>query len=640
MAKPWQNAPWVGVNFWSRTGGPRMWVRYDGGVVRQELAVLAANGCNVTRSFCYWPDFVPEPERLDHEVLERFSDFLDAHGERGLLTIPTFIVGHMSGENWDPVWRQGRDLYRDVWMVSQQAWFAAEIARRFASHPAVAGWLVSNEMPIYGGLGTIEEVTSWARLIVQAIRSGGVTQPVSIGDGAWGLEVSGDDNGYSLRALAPLVDFLGPHVYGGSDDPVRQSMAAAIACELCAGFGVPVVLEEFGLSSEFASEDNAAHYYRQVLHTTLMAGAEGWLGWNNCDYDDLRDQDPYRHHPFEMHFGVTDREGKPKAALREIGRFSSLVTQLSTDGWERAQPEVAIVVPEHFERTAPYSTPDYRKDIRGILGQAYIAAREADLPVAFARERDKIGDKTAEGIKLYLLPSTKLITAPTVDHLLAAAQQGAIVYLSYFAGSSLTQRGSWVPWLNDVFGIRHQLRYGLVDTLEDSQLVITFVEDLGDLSAGTELHFLVSGNEGSRAFLPLEPAGARVLAVDGLGRPALLERQVGRGAMVLCPYPIEHMAAGTPGANPENTWRLYGALAQAAGITVPLSVSDPRVMVGGLRSKGRQVVLVVNTSHEQLEVKLVTRDGSSYGKYGAASPSPVEVLVLPPFEVEVLALLE
>ena len=61
-----------------------------------------------------------------------------------------------------------------------------------------------------------------------------------------------------------------------------------------------------------------------MLHTTLVAGAEGWLAWNNCDYDDLKDQDPYRHHPFEMHFGVTDRAGKPKAALREIGSFLCL----------------------------------------------------------------------------------------------------------------------------------------------------------------------------------------------------------------------------------------------------------------------------------------------------------------------------
>ena len=109
--------PWIGANFWSRTGGPRMWMHYDPAVVRDELRVLAEHGCTVTRSFCYWPDFVPRPKRLDEQVLDRFGDFLDAHAELGLETIPTFIVGHMSGENWDPPWRQGRDLYRDVWLV-------------------------------------------------------------------------------------------------------------------------------------------------------------------------------------------------------------------------------------------------------------------------------------------------------------------------------------------------------------------------------------------------------------------------------------------------------------------------------------------------------------------------------------------
>ena len=110
---PLPQTPWIGANFWSRVGGPRMWSRYNAAIVREELGVLSHHGCNVTRSFCYWPDFVPEAERLDEDVLARFTDFLDAHVELGLQTIPTFIVGHMSGENWDPAWRDGRDLYRD-----------------------------------------------------------------------------------------------------------------------------------------------------------------------------------------------------------------------------------------------------------------------------------------------------------------------------------------------------------------------------------------------------------------------------------------------------------------------------------------------------------------------------------------------
>ena len=175
-----------------------MWAHYSPTVTRQELETLAEHGCTVTRSFCYWPDFVPAPEQLDEKVLSRFSDFLDAHVELELGTIPTFIVGHMSGQNWDPSWRGGRDLYRDVWLVSQQAWFAEQIARRFGAHSAVVGWLISNEMPIYGGPAPSDEVTAWARILVQAVRAAGARQPISLGDGAWGVEVSGKDNGYSL----------------------------------------------------------------------------------------------------------------------------------------------------------------------------------------------------------------------------------------------------------------------------------------------------------------------------------------------------------------------------------------------------------------------------------------------------------
>ena len=142
---------WLGANFWSRTGGPLMWRSYDSDLIRAELAVLKDHGLTMTRSFFYWPDFMPSPYEIDEKLTAQFADFLDRHVEQGLATIPTFIVGHMSGENWDPGWRNGRHLYEDVWMVGRQAWFAAEMTRRYADHPAVAGWLVSNEMPIYGG---------------------------------------------------------------------------------------------------------------------------------------------------------------------------------------------------------------------------------------------------------------------------------------------------------------------------------------------------------------------------------------------------------------------------------------------------------------------------------------------------------
>ena len=229
--------------------------------------------------------------------------------------------------------------------------------------------------------------------------------------------MTGRDNGYSLRALAPLVDFFGPHAYPMLDDEVRQSLAAAFACELAGGFGKPVVLEEFGVSSDFASDDHAADYYRQVLHTSLLAGARGWIAWNNCDYDDLSEEDPYRHHVFEMHFGLTDRTGRPKPQLHALAEFSSLVRELSGTGWERVAGDVALVVPEHFERVLPFTHDAYRSDLGADLLQSYVAAREADLPIGLLRERDGLPDTA----RLYLVPSAKLLTGPGLQRLRALA---------------------------------------------------------------------------------------------------------------------------------------------------------------------------------------------------------------------------
>ena len=313
-------AIWLGANFWSRSGGPLMWTTYDPAVVREELRVLADHGLNLTRSFFYWPDFHPEPDLLDEQCIANFQDFLDAHLEFGLTTVPTFLVGHMSGENWDPAWRGGRDLYSDIWFVGRQSWYVRELTARFAEHPAIAGWLITNEMPIYGGEAPRPVVAAWAEILVNAVRAGGGTQPVSIGDGAWGIETTGHDNGFSAVDLAGVTDFIGPHVYRMETDQIRQHLKAAFIAELCAISEQPIIMEEFGLTSDFVSPAGAASYYRQLLHNTLLAGATGWIAWNNTDYDTIIGQRPYSHHPFELHFGITDSTGRAQAPAARAGR--------------------------------------------------------------------------------------------------------------------------------------------------------------------------------------------------------------------------------------------------------------------------------------------------------------------------------
>jgi endo-1,4-beta-mannosidase len=615
-----------------------MWRTYDPELIRKELSVLASHGLTMTRSFFYWPDFMPGPYEIDETMTDRFADFLDRHTEQGLTTVPTFIVGHMSGENWDPSWRNGRDLYSDVWMVSRQAWFAAEMTRRFQDHPAVAGWLVSNEMPIYGGTATSHEIVdAWARIIRDAVRAAGGHQPFSLGDGAWGIEVTGHDNGFRLTDIAEVVDFLGPHTYPVGNDPVRLRYAAAIACALSGTFGKPVVMEEFGVSSDFASEANAAAYYRHVLWNTLLAGATGWIAWNNTDFNRPA-QEPYRHHAFELNFGLTDASGAPKQTLREMQSFARVLDQVEFGRCRRADTDTALIVSSYLDTQYPFTSPESHKAVARALHQGYVSASLAGLPPRLTRETTGI----AAGAKLYLAPSVKQVLAPTADVLEDLATRGACVYVSYSAGDVAWHRGPSYGRMNDLFGIRHQLDVGLADPIEDAMVQLTFTRDFGGLARGTTLTFPAGGSEHSRTFLPAIPVAAEVIATDAHGRPALLRRQVGEGALILCTYPLEYMAAVTPRPDPEPLVALYDALAEHAGVRRPVAVDDPRVACDMLvRDDGARFAVLVSHAAEPVTVKpiidggtsggtLTTLDGCKAGGGVTLAPFAVTVLEITP----------
>jgi hypothetical protein len=150
------------------------------------------------------------------------------------------------------------------------------------------------------------------------------------------------------------------------------------------------------------------------------------------------------------------------------------------------------------------------------------------------------------------------------------------------------------------------------------------------VASGTRLSFHVAGEASARAYLPVETLGAEIVAIDGHGRPALLRHALGSGQTVLTTYPLEHMAARTAWVNPESTWRLYSALAEAAGVARPIRVDDPRVLVGRVRSGGSETALFVNCSNEQLVVAPIVAEGVELRLDAEAlTVDPFGVVVIP-----------
>ena len=81
---------------------------------------------------------------------------------------------------------------------------------------------------------------------------------------------------------------------------------------------------------------------------------------------------------------------------------------------------------------------------------------------------------------------------------------------------------------------------------------------------------------------------------------------------MLCTYPVEYFAARRGRVNPEDTWRLYDALAVEAGVTRPAHVDDPLVMVDSLRTAdGAQYTIVLSQHDEPVEVSIDYADGGA-----------------------------
>jgi beta-glucosidase len=294
-----------------------------------------------------------------------------------------------------------------------------------------------------------------------------------------------------------------------------------------------------------------------------------------------------------MHFGITDSTGAPKPPLLELARFASDLAAVDVASVTRAPVDAALVVPSHLAADYPFTQEAERALIVAAGEQAYVAAHEAHVPVAVVREAE--GGGIPAGYGLYLLPSVKQLCGPTWLQLRSLASAGATVYASYCAGDVGVQRGPWWAYTEELFGVQRESAYGLVSPVLDEEVVVRFVAPFGSLDVSSELRFTVAGNEHSRSFLPVTVTSGTVIAVDAHDRPVIVSQSHGAGRAVLSTYPFEYFASALSRVNPEETWRLYDALAVVADVERDVVVDDPLVFTDSLvHVDGRRFVFFVS----------------------------------------------
>lgn len=424
----------IGLNYWSKKGGPLMWREFDRATIEREMEQIKSLGVDVIRAFAFWPDFQKSPETIDPAALAHAREFLDAAYAHGVKVYFTFIVGHMSGENWDPVWKD-RDFFQ---LQKEEELYVSTLVSSLKDHPALAGWILSNELPIYAS-SSEETVASWIKRMSSLVKSIDPSHPLGTGDGYWGVLGPSPFNPFDY---ADAVDYHGPHSYTPDSDGYRQSVFPQFFIKVAKVDQKPVILEEFGASSVLGADERIAGYYRVVLSGALAAGASGAWGWCYSDFD-LANQRPYSHHPHELGFGVTTVDWQVKPQGEEIRKFAAF---LDRNGLREAKPsedEVGILVPSYIHENYPFTSGWEARNISlslqssfSMLLQNRVNPKIAHEPALPKEVIDNSGEVDVTGWpKLMFMPYAIRYTAKTQRAVKRFLKEGGSIVLSYGFGA-------------------------------------------------------------------------------------------------------------------------------------------------------------------------------------------------------------
>lgn len=582
-----------GVNYWPRETGVHMWKEWNPESIETEFAQMAALSLNSCRVFLLWEDFQPNPDTISEDAMTKFETLVQIARRHGIRLIPTFFTGHMSGENWDVPWRRDRDPYSDPGMLRAQVRLVGEFARRYRDEQAILFWDLANEPDVFCKPRSVDAAWLWTYVLYREIKAHDPVHPVTLGTHAWSIFTPGP---FRLGDVAEACDFLCMHPYPSYTplcpeplDSLRSSYFTSFACKLTEGLGGKrVLLEEFGSSTQMASEDVEGRFFSAALYSALANGVTGALAW--C-FGDFKRQDrlPYDSTPYEVGFGITAADGRVKPKGEALASFARVTRAARIAELSPAPARAAILVPKRY-----YDNPDEENGpLRNAaaLFASFILAKRAGMDVAFVTP-EQLGD-AAHGYRALFVPcATRRGTLNVTDFaaLKAFVEAGGTLYCSY--------DGLAVDGLGELF------RVGVVSSsVPQGDTWSLSLPGSGPVLSGPLPK-------------PVPPILARKhLAVSGCSEDAngsgrgIVVSEYGQGHAVLVTMPFELYLATTPYAFEDESQpyhAVYSLVGKLAGLPDGAHVCDrgPDVEVKEFVSAERRAIVAVNHGRQQQAVRI------------------------------------
>lgn len=545
----------LGVNYWPSSTAINMWSNWRPEELEEDILLMKRLGMNSCRPFLFMPDFTDDSGSVHPHMLERLCEFLSLCDKHEFYCLITFIVGHMSGENWDVPWRKEKNFIRDEDVIRLTLDYILTVVNAVKHYSCVCSWLLSNELPNYIEETDPQIIADWTGKIISAIKNADPERPVSVGDGAWSPEIIGEQTGFHLRKLNAHQDFVGLHYYPRGMSPWHHTYTTAFRLALAKEWGKPVIVEEFGTSTTLCSEENQALYYRSVFYSALINGAQGTLTWCLNDFD-FMDERPYSHHPFEEHFGIVRTDKTLKPAAKEFAAFREKITELSAYDKLTVQKPVGLFIPSNYYYDYPFQFQPEFKRWYDLYLETFSLMKRANLDVRMvfepAQELEKNGQYShslslnSEEIPLLIIPRMKLMTKRSRIELETYIRKGGSLYFSF-------AHDSWVPKWHELAGIDMDCKFGVPDFYPEERVKIKVPETMGWFHNNETFEIPLLNTDPEYAYCPILKNSADTIIEDSCHSPFLLRHSVGKGSVWFSPFPLEMLSLGSQ----EDEWKRH-----------------------------------------------------------------------------------
>jgi len=566
---------WVGPNYWPAHAGIRMWSDWRPDQIAIDLKKMTDLGFTVNRSFLFMPDFVPTDRCVEPVMLDRFKEFLDLCDIADIQTIPSFFVGHMSGEDWDVPWRRGKNFYTDESLREIQKMYVQTVVQVAADCGSIAGWIATNEIFNYEPRGSSAEIANWGNAVTEWIKEIDKEKPISLGEGARGPETNRLLKNFQTRKYISFIDFIGLHFYPRSGNPWHQSFTTAYRVNISQFWNKPVIIEEFGHSTTMGSEQNQADYYRIVLYSALINGAVGTLNWCFSDFD-LYSERPYSHHPFELRFGLFKTSGELRPAGKVMSEFSKNATELAAKEWQmESLPEIAVLVPSNYYYQYPHDYDNQFMHWYPLYLELFSQLKRTNLqprlllePAIELENNGKLShelDLDPDKYPVLVLPRLKRITAVFWQKIIQYVVSGGTLYTSF-------AQDHWIPDWEEFFGINSDLKFGIPAERKWETLVVRPTKEWGIFTNKSQFSLMLKNiaKDFDIAYCPVLSTSGEVLLEDQAKHPILIRQKHGKGQVYFATYPLEMIALSNPDHEADNLlqsvykslWQMHGTFSK------------------------------------------------------------------------------